>query len=117
MHHYKEMKVWQKSIELAALIYRLANRFPKEEKFGLVSQIQRAAVSIPSNIAEGAGRNSEAEFNQFLGYARGSSFELETQLIIANQLDYLSNEELQNAQIQTNEIQKMLYGLKANIKS
>lgn len=116
MHHYKELKVWQKSVELATLIYRLSNYFPKEEKFGLIAQMQRAAVSISSNIAEEAGRNSESEFNQFLGYARGSSFELETQLIIAKELSYLSNEELQKAQTLTNEVQKMLYGLKASIQ-
>jgi four helix bundle protein len=117
MHNYKELKVWQKSIELATLIYQLANQFPKEEKFRLMSQILRAVVSISSNFAEGAGRNSESEFNQFLGYARGSSFELETQIIIANKLAYLSTEELLKAQTLTNEIQKMLYGLKASINS
>ena len=86
MHQYKELKLWQKSIDMVTRIYALTRDFPQNEKFGLVSQINRSAVSIPSNIAEGAGRNSDKEFVYFLAIAHGSSFELETQLIISRNL-------------------------------
>jgi four helix bundle protein len=87
--HYHDLLVWQKAIELVTDIYRLTGEFPKDELYGLTSQIRRAAVSIPSNIAEGQGRLSRGEFRQFLGQARGSYAELETQLIIARNLGYL----------------------------
>ena len=80
MHNFKDLKVWQKAIDLAVDVYKAMLQLPNEEKFGLISQIKRAAISIPSNIAEGAGRNSNTEFNHFLGIANGSSFELQTQL-------------------------------------
>jgi four helix bundle protein len=82
MHQYKELKLWRKSIDLVTWIYALTRDFPQNEKFGLVSQINRSAVSIPSNIAGGAGRNLNKEFVHFLTIAHASSFELETQLII-----------------------------------
>ena len=75
MHRYKELKVWQKAIDLAVEVYRVTEKLPKEERFGLISQINRCVVSIPSNIAEGAGRNTNKDFNHFLGIAQGSSFE------------------------------------------
>lgn len=83
MHNYKELEVWKKAIELAELVYSISANFPEHEKFGLTSQIRRSSVSVASNIAEGAGRNSEKEFAQFLGYAYGSCCELETQLILS----------------------------------
>jgi four helix bundle protein len=86
MNQYKKLIVWQKSIDLVVKVYEKTNNFPDKEKFGLTTQINRCAVSIASNIAEGAGRNSEKEFNNFLGITLGSSCELETQLIIANKL-------------------------------
>ena len=89
MHKYKELLVWQKAVDLAVDVYKITKQFPNEEKFGLVSQINRCGVSISSNIAEGAGRNTTGEFNHFLGIATGSSFELETQLTIANKLGYI----------------------------
>ncbi len=88
--HYRDLLVWQKAIELVTDIYRVTRGFPKDELYGLTSQIRRAAVSIPSNIAEGQGRLTRGEFRQFLGQARGSYAELETQLIIARNLGYLS---------------------------
>ena len=88
--HYRDLLVWQKAIALVTEIYRLTQGFPREELYGLTSQIRRAAVSIPSNIAEGQGRLTRGEFRQFLGQARGSYAELETQLIIAENLGYLS---------------------------
>jgi len=94
---YENLKVWQESMELVEIIYQLTSTFPDEEKFSLVSQIRRSAISIPSNIAEGKGRNSDKEFKQFLFIARGSLFELRTQLEIARRLNYItSNKKLKN---------------------
>ena len=94
MHNLKELKIWNKSIDLAVEVYKATADFPKEEKFNLTSRTRRAAVSVPSNIAEGAGRNSNKEFIHFLGIANGSSYELQTQLIISNRLKLLSEETL-----------------------
>ncbi len=87
---YKDLKIWQKGIVIVKLTYALTKAFPEEEKFGLVSQMRRSAVSIPSNIAEGWGRNYTKNDIQFLKIARGSLLELETQLIIALELDFIS---------------------------
>ncbi len=89
MHRYKELKLWKEAIELVDLIYKITKSFPQNENFGLIAQMRRSAVSIPSNIAEGAGRNSNAQFLSFLQIAMGSAFELETQLIIANRQGYI----------------------------
>ncbi|MDP9263604.1 MAG: four helix bundle protein [Acidobacteriota bacterium] len=86
---YKQLVVWQKAIELVLEVYRATQDFPKEEMYGLTSQLRRAAVSVPSNIAEGQGRSSTGEFKQFLGHAKGSLFELQTQAVIAQKLGYL----------------------------
>jgi len=91
MKGHRDLRVWQESIGLVKDIYTLTGQFPEEEKFGLVTQMRRSAVSIPSNIAEGAARGSQREFAQFLVIARGSLSELETQLIIAKELNYLSD--------------------------
>lgn len=88
--NYQNLKVWQRSMDLVARIYTLTNHLPDTEKFGLVTQLQRAAVSIPSNIAEGAGRGTVKEFQYFLAIARGSLFEVETQLLLAERLGMLS---------------------------
>jgi four helix bundle protein len=88
MQSYKELLVWQQSMRLVAEVYRVTKLFPREEIYGLTSQLRRSAVSVPSNIAEGQGRASRGEFVQFLCTARGSLFELETQLLIAGQLSY-----------------------------
>ncbi|MFC6996213.1 four helix bundle protein [Rufibacter roseus] len=81
MHNFKELKIWQEAMTLAKKVFELSASFPANEKYGLTSQINRSAVSVPSNIAEGAGRGSDKEFIQFLNIARGSAFELETQLL------------------------------------
>ena len=94
MKTHKDLDVWKDSIELVTRIYRLVSNFPKEERFGLVDQMKRAAVSIPSNIAEGAARNSQKEFLQFLYVALGSIVELDTQLIISKKLGFLNNENI-----------------------
>ena len=113
MHNYKELKVWQEAIELTQSIYRLSSGFPSEEKFGLTSQIRRAMVSVPSNISEGSGRNSPGEFKQFLGMANGSLCEVETQLIIAEKLKFIEeNEKLEELFDKIDHIQKMIYKLK-----
>ena len=111
MHNYKQLDVWNRGIELAASIYELTNDFPKEEKFGIISQMRRSAVSISSNIAEGAGRNSDNEFRQFLNISFGSCSELETQLIICIKLGYISDKESEKLLGELTEIQKMIFTL------
>lgn len=88
MKNFKQLLIWQKGIELAVQSFKLVSTFPKEEKFSLSNQITRASVSIPSNIAEGSSRTSEKEYNRFLEFSLGSSFELETQLLIAESVKY-----------------------------
>jgi len=110
MNNLKELKIWNKAIDLAVDVYKATSTFPTDERFGLTSQSRRAAVSIPSNIAEGAGRNSVKEFNNFLGIANGSSYELQTQLVIANKLAILETEILTPLLAQIDELQKMTYG-------
>lgn len=110
MNNLKELKIWNKAIDLAVDVYKATSTFPTDERFGLISQSRRAAVSIPSNIAEGAGRNSVKEFNNFLGIANGSSYELQTQLVIANKLAILEFEILNPLLDQIDELQKMTYG-------
>ena len=116
MHKFKELLVWQKAVDLAVDIYKVTRTFPGEEKFGLVSQINKCGISIPSNIAEGAGRNTDGEFNHFLGISTGSSFELETQLIIAQRLGYIEKETLDTSVKKINDVQNMTFGLQKSIK-
>lgn len=109
MNRYKNLTVWKRAVALATKIYTKTSSFPKEEKFGLISQLRRCVVSISSNIAEGAGRNSKKEFQHFLSIAYGSACELETQMIIAQNLNFIdrsANEVILN---EINEIQKMIY--------
>jgi four helix bundle protein len=110
---YRELKVWQKSFTLAEQVYKITQSLPKSEQFGLVSQIQRCAVSIPSNIAEGQQRKSNKEFSHFIGIARGSAAELSTQLLLAKSIYKLDIDILI---FEIEEIQKMLYSLQAKIK-
>jgi four helix bundle protein len=105
---YRELVVWQKSMDLVVGIYRLTRGFPREEVYGLTSQIRRAAVSIPSNIAEGQARQSKAEFRNFLSIAQGSRAEVETQLAIATRLGYATPDDAAHATSLLTEIQKML---------
>jgi len=94
MIKYKELKIWDVGIKILKEVYVLSNHFPESEKFGLTSQIKRASISVLSNIAEGAGRNSNPQFVQFLSISKGSAYEIEAQLIIANELGFISNEDL-----------------------
>lgn len=112
MHNLKELKIWSKALELSVKVYEATAFFPKEEVYGLTSQIRRCAVSIPSNISEGAGRNSNKEFIHFLGIANGSCYELQTQLIISNKLNLITNELTQSLLNEIEEIQKMNYTFK-----
>ncbi len=116
MHNLKELKIWQKAIDLAVDVYKATENFPKEEKYGLTSQTRRSAVSVPSNIAEGAGRNSDKEFSHFLGISNGSSYELQTQLIISNKLNLLSDTTVEPLLYRIDEIQKMNYGFQETLK-
>jgi four helix bundle protein len=117
MRTHKDLEVWKKSMEMVTKIYTLTRSFPKEELYGLTNQMRRAAVSVPSNIAEGAGRNSSKELLQFLYYATGSLSELETQLIIAHNLEYFNNEQKQDIDTMVSEIFKMLSGLIKSLKN
>jgi four helix bundle protein len=112
MHNLKELKIWNKALELSVKVYEVTASFPKEEVYGLTSQIRRCAVSIPSNITEGAGRNSNKEFIHFIGIANGSCYELHTQLITSNKLNLITNEALQILLSEIEEIQKMSYTFK-----
>ena len=114
---YKELVVWQKSYQLSLLIYKLTSKFPKNEIYSLISQMRRAVISIPSNIAEGYCRYSKKEYVQFLQIAFGSGAELETQLIIAKDLRYISSNEYEQANELLVEVLKMLNSLVRKIRS
>src|SRR6056297_205982 len=116
MKNFKNLKVWQKEIDLVVETYLKIEKFPKEELFGSTSQIKRSAVSVPSNIAEGSGRGTEKDFNRFLDVALGSSFELETQLIIANRLKFMNDNDFSSPAEQLDEEQKMIIGLQKKLK-
>ena len=117
MHNFKELKVWKAGIEISKVVFQLCKTLPSEEKYGLISQLMRSAVSIPSNIAEGCGRRSNKELHHFLSIALGSSFELETQLIIAKEFNYISQERLEEACTIITDIQKIVYGLQKSLST
>jgi len=114
MHNLKELKIWNKAMDLAVEIYKATEKFPKEETYGLTSQIRRGAVSIPSNISEGAGRNTKGEFRQFLGIASGSSYEVQT-LIISNRLKLMDDKTVEPLLNEIDQLQKMNYKLQASM--
>lgn len=117
MNYFKELKVWQKAIELVTNTYMITQKFPKEEIYGLTSQIRRSAVSIPSNIAEGCGRRTDKDFSNFLGISLGSSFEFETQLIICRNLNFISKEDFIPLESEIQHIQNMLIKLISSIEA
>ena len=117
INSYKDLIVWQKSMDLTVEVYHLAKLLPKEETYALSDQMRRSAVSIPSNIAEGQGRNSTRDFVRFLSIARGSQTELETQLLICERLGYISSEKLKIAIELCDEVNKMLNVLITKLKS
>ena len=114
---FRDLRVWQKSMDLTVTIYRLTGSFPREEVFGLSSQLRRSAVSIPSNIAEGQGRLNTREFRQFLGVARGSTCELQTQLEIARRLGLGDSQLLNDAEGLSHEIGKMIFAILGKLKT
>lgn len=111
-HNFRELIAWQKSREIVKDIYEITKIYPKEELFSLTSQMRRAAVSIPSNIAEGCGRDSNPQLVQFLNIALGSSFELETQLILSSDLNYVKLVDIQHLINKLHEVQNLVYSLK-----
>ncbi len=117
INSYRDLKVWQVSMNLVEQVYRLTHNFPKQEVYGLASQIQRAVVSVPSNIAEGHARDSTKEFLHHLSIALGSLAELETQLILTEQLAYIERKDLEVVLLKTNETGKMLRGLQKALKA
>ena len=116
MHNYKNLHIWQDGIKLARRIYEITSTFPANEKYGIVSQMTRAAVSIPSNIAEGAGRNSNKEFAKFLSIAIGSIFELHTQVVICEQIGYIDSETIKELDQQIYTLQQQINTYKQRIE-
>ena len=114
---YRDLIVWQKAMVLVTAMYRLTKMFPREEAFGLVSQMQRSAVSIPSNIAEGYGRRSTGDYIRFLQIAMGSVYELQTQMEIARNLEYVPAEEYEENYEASREVERMLSSLITKLKS
>lgn len=113
MKGHRDLIAWQKAMQLVTEIYRITRTFPKEETYGLTAQIRRAAISVPSNLAEGHGRSSRKEFHQFVAQARGSLVEVETQLEIALNLGYLTKEAAASLLGQASEVGRLINGLKA----
>ena len=109
--NFKDLKIWQKGIELVKVIYQITNSFPSTEMYGIVSQMRRSAISIPSNIAEGFHRQNQKEKIQFYHVASGSIAELETQLMIANDVDYIDGEIFKNVITQAAKVHQLTYGL------
>lgn len=117
MRDFKKLEIWKNGITIVKHVYSLVQKLPSEEKFGLKSQLSRAAVSVPSNIAEGCSRNSEVEFKRFLEIALGSLFEVETQLIISEELKFLDSEELKSIFELISIESKMINSLISKIKN
>lgn len=115
MHNFKELKIWQKAIAVCVDVYKATTSFPKDELFGLNTQMKRSAVSVAANISEGAGRNSNKEFIHFLGIANGSSYELQTHIVIENRVALLNDGLTEDLLGQLDEIQKMNRGLQQTL--
>ena len=111
-YYYKKLKVWQKAMQLVIHVYKATKDFPKHEQYGLISQMRRSAISVPSNIAEGHGRNSDKEIVRFLDIARGSIYELDTQIEISRQLHFLDTQEFNIIFNLLDEVSRMLSGLR-----
>jgi four helix bundle protein len=108
---FRELVVWQRAIDLTTLLYKLTQQFPREEMYGLTSQLRRAGISVASNIAEGYGRGSRGEYHNFLGMARGSTLEIQTQLVIARGLGFGNKNEISRAEELVDETSKMLWAI------
>ncbi len=116
MHNFKELIIWKKSRVLCSDMYALTSKFPNDEKFGIINQLRRAVVSIPSNIAEGSSRKSNKDFSRFLEIALGSAYEIETQILISYDLNFISNNELEEITLKIEEIIKMISKFKSSLK-
>jgi four helix bundle protein len=116
MNSFKELNVWKESIKLAGQVYKLTSTFPNEEKYGLISQLQRASVSISTNIAEGAGRNNKGEFYHFLGIAQGSASEVESLIYVSMEVMIIKESEVKELLDLINKIQNMLFKLRQTLK-
>lgn len=116
MHRFKELEIWKKSRLFCTEIYAITSNFPNDEKFGIINQLRRASVSIPSNIAEGSSRNSNIDFSRFLEIAIGSAYEIETQLLIASDLGFLNQEKAEFLISQLEEIIKMTSKFRSTLK-
>ena len=114
---FKDLVSWQKAMDLALAIYRLTSDFPKDERFGLTNQMRRAAVSVPSNISEGYARSSTGEYIQFLGYARGSCSELETQILLAHSLKYGATDNLEESERLCGDVGRLLCALMNSLRA
>ncbi len=112
---YRDLKVWRKGIDPVKFVYSLVGKFPKHEQYGLADQLRRSAVSVPSNIAEGQARQHTGEFRQFLHVALGSAAEVDTQIVIAQELTYISPAEAAEAEDRITEVRRMIYGLLAKL--
>ncbi|MFA7494371.1 MAG: four helix bundle protein [Proteiniphilum sp.] len=112
MHNFKKLDIWNRSVEFVTDIYRLVNTFPQVERFGLIAQMQRAAVSIPTNIAEGSAKSSNKDFARFLEISLGSAYELETELSLSFKLSYIEAETYEQFQQKLSELQRMISGFK-----
>ena len=115
MHNFRELNIWKNGMSIAKEILAITKTFPEVEKFGLISQINRSVISIPSNIAEGSGRTTNKEFCRFLDIALGSSFELETQLILSFELEYLTQEKFDELTEELNDLQRMIVVFKRSL--
>ena len=116
MRNYKELKIWQRSVKLASMIYEMTSAFPSEEKFGLISQLRRASVSVSSNIAEGSARSSDKDFSRFIDIAYESLCELETQVIIAQEFGFIRDSDSGIYSESITELQKMIYTFSKTLK-
>lgn len=116
MHQFEKLKIWQKAMDITKNVYKVCSELPSDEKFNLISQIKRCAVSIPSNIAEGSGRNSNNEFAHFLGIANGSTYELITQLMISKRLKLIAEEKISTIINELVEVSNMNFALQRSLK-
>ena len=116
MHNFRELKIWQRSMDLAEIVYKLTASFPRDEKYGMISQLQRCAVSIPSNISEGAGRATNKQFKYFLEMSRGSCNELQTQLELSFRFSYMEKEVLDKTAAEALQIFKMILSFYKSLK-
>jgi four helix bundle protein len=116
-HHFKSLKIWQLAMDLVVLVYSITKKFPTDERFGLVTQMNRCAVSIPSNIAEGSGKNSDDAFALYLSHSLGSLYELETQVILSLKLEIVEESIFQTIVEKINELEKMIIGFINKLKN